>query len=383
MTSLDLVLRGGRVVDPSQSVDAVMDVGFRDGRVAALAPWLDGQAIHDVSGKIVTPGLIDLHTHVYWGGASLSVDPMALARRGCTTLVDTGTAGAGNFDGFRRHVIETCPARIVAYLNISFAGIYAFSKRVMVGESGDQRLLSPLDTLEVADANRDVLAGLKVRVGQNASGTSGIVPLEIARQTADKLDMRMMVHIDVPPPTLEQVLGLMRPGDVLTHCFRPFPNSPVTRDDHVLPAVIEARERGVLFDIGHGMGSFSFEVARVMLANGFAPDTISSDVHALCIEGPAFDLTTTLSKFLCLGMPLADVIRRATINAAKAIERPELGSLKPGMIGDASILSLKRGSFDYVDSTGVTLKGDQRIDAEGVVIGGRLLDQKPTALAAE
>src|SRR6478752_5925816 len=126
MSSLDLVLRGGRVVDPGQGIDAVLDVGVADGRIAALAPRLDAPQIHDVSGRIVTPGLIDLHTHVYWGGTSLGVDPLILARRGCTTLVDTGSAGAGNFDGFRRHVIDTCPVRIVAYLNISFAGIYAF-----------------------------------------------------------------------------------------------------------------------------------------------------------------------------------------------------------------------------------------------------------------
>lgn len=372
MSSLDLVLRGGRVVDPGQGIDAVLDVGVADGRIAALAPRLDAPQIHDVSGRIVTPGLIDLHTHVYWGGTSLGVDPLILARRGCTTLVDTGSAGAGNFDGFRRHVIDTCPVRIIAYLNISFAGIYAFSKTIMVGESGDQRLLAPIDTLAVAEANRDVLAGLKVRVGHHVSGTAGLVPLEIARQTAERLDMRMMVHIDHPPPTLGQVLALMRPGDVLTHCFRPFPNSPVTRDGGVLPAVSAARERGIIFDIGHGMGSFSFDVARTMLANGFAPDTISSDVHALCIEGPAFDLTTTMSKFLCLGMPLDEVIRRTTVNAAQAIERPELGTLAPGTIADISILSLEAGAFDYSDSTGAILRGAERLTAAGIVIGGRL-----------
>ncbi|MGO4737959.1 amidohydrolase/deacetylase family metallohydrolase [Bosea sp. 2KB_26] len=382
MSSLDLVLRGGRVADPGQGIDAVLDIGIADGRIAALAPRLDAPQIHDVSGRIVTPGLIDLHTHVYWGGTSLGVDPLILARRGCTTLVDTGSAGAGNFDGFRRHVIDTCPVRIIAYLNISFAGIYAFSKTIMVGESGDQRLLAPIDTLAVAEANRDVLAGLKVRVGHHASGSAGLVPLEIARQTAERLDMRMMVHIDHPPPTLEQVLALMRPGDVLTHCFRPFPNSPVTRDGGVLPAVSAARERGIIFDIGHGMGSFSFDVARTMLANGFAPDTISSDVHALCIEGPAFDLTTTMSKFLCLGMPLGEVIRRVTVNAAQAIERPELGTLAPGTIADISILSLEAGAFDYIDSTGAILQGTERLTAAGIVIGGRFLEASEGARQA-
>jgi dihydroorotase len=372
MDAFDLVLRGGRVIDPSRDIDAVLDVAFQSGRVAALGQGLEGATIRDVSGLIVTPGLIDLHTHVYWGGTSLGVDPLILAQRGCTTLVDTGSAGPGNFKGFRHHVIEPCPVRILAYLNISFAGIYGFSKNVMVGESGDQRLLAPIDTVEVVRENRDLIAGIKVRVGFHASGTSGLVPLDIARQAADQLGMPMMVHIDHPPPTLEQVLERMRPGDVLTHCFRPFPNSPVTGDNQVLPAVLAARERGIVFDIGHGMGSFSFAVARTMLANGFLPDTISSDVHALCLKGPAYDLTTTLSKFLLLGMPLAEVIRRATIGPALALGRSELGTLELGSVGDASILRLEDGAFDYTDATGVTLPGEERLTACGIVVGGHI-----------
>ena len=371
--TFDLVLAGGRVVDPSQSIDRIADVAFADGKVAAVGEGLSAsaRAVHDCAGRLVTPGLIDLHTHVYWGGTSLGVDAPALARSGAvTTFVDTGSAGPGNFAGFRRHVVEPSPVRIIPLMSVSFAGIYAFSKRVNVGESGDQRLLSAPAALEVALANRDVLGGLKVRVGRNAGGTSGIVPLDIARQVADAAGMMLMIHIDEPPPTLAEVLERLRPGDILTHAFRPFPNTPVTADGRVRPEVLEARARGVIFDIGHGMGSFAFSVGRTMLENGFPPDCISSDVHTLCIEGPAFDLLTTMSKFLCIGMPLVEVIRAATDNPARALTRPDLGTFRTGAAGDASVLSLDEGHFDYVDSTGAHLAGERRLSAKATIIGG-------------
>ena len=164
---------------------------------------------------------------------------------------------------------------------------------------------------------------------------------------------------------------MLRPGDVLTHAFRPFPNAPCTSQGTVKQAVLAARKRGVLFDIGHGAGSFAFKTARAMLANGFYPDTISSDVHVLCIDGPAFDQVTTMSKFLCMGMPLAEVIKESTINAAMALRRPELGTLKAGAAGDATILSVQDGQHDYVDVVGEHLIGDKRIVSEGVVLKGR------------
>ncbi len=377
----DLILRGGRVIDPSQKLDAVTDVAFSAGKVARVGAKLEaGPAtdVRDVSGLIVSPGLIDLHTHVYWGGTSLGIDAEEFCRTsGVTTAIDTGSAGPGNFAGFRKHVIDPCKVRILAYLHVSHAGIYAFSDRVMVGESEELRLMDPVTAVEVANANRDVIVGIKVRVGRHASGTSGAIPLDIALQVGEEAGMPLMCHIDFPPPSYEEVLARLRPGDVLTHAFRPFPNSPATQQGTVKREVIEARKRGVKFDIGHGKGSFAFKTARAMLANGFMPDTISSDVHTLCINGPAFDQVTTLSKFLCLGMPLDEVIAASTVNAAMALKRPELGSLKPGSVGDATLLSIKEGQFDYVDVVGEHLIGDRKIAAEGTVVAGRWFHPAP------
>ncbi len=370
----DLILTGGHVIDPSQGFDGPADIAFTDGKVSAFARDLKGNAheIRDVSGYIVTPGLIDLHTHVYWGGTSLGVDGDEFCRTsGVTTSIDTGSAGPGNWAGFRKHVIERSEARILAYLHVSFAGIYGFFKTVMVGESEDVRLMAPRECAEVADANRDLIVGIKVRVGRHASGDQGTAPLNAALQVAEEVGMPVMCHIDHPPPSYEEVLDMLRPGDVLTHAFRPFPNAPCTAQGTVKPAVLAARKRGVLFDIGHGGGSFAFKTARAMLANGFEPDTISSDVHQLCIDGPAFDQVTTMSKFLCLGMTLSDVVKCSTVNAAFALQRMEYGSLKVGSLGDATILSMKEGKFDYVDVVGEHLIGDRKIVSEGVVLKGK------------
>jgi dihydroorotase len=368
----DLILKGGRVIDPSQNLDRVTDVAFAGGKVSAIGDGLTEAETRDVTGKIVTPGLIDLHTHVYWGGTSLGIDAEEFCRKsGVTTAIDTGSAGPGNFAGFRKHVIEPSAVRILAYLHVSFAGIFAFSNRIYVGESEDVRLMAPRECAEVADANRDVIVGIKVRLWRGASGDQGMTPFGYALQVAEEVGMPMMVHIDEPPPSYEEVVAALRPGDVLTHCFRPFPNTPCTAQGTVKPVVREARSRGVLFDVGHGRGSFAFKTARAMMANGFLPDTISSDIHQLCINGPAFDQVTTMSKFLCMGVDLPEVIRLSTVNAAMALRRPELGTLKPGSVGDATVLTVQEGRFDYVDVVGEHLEGDRKIASTGVVIGGK------------
>jgi len=370
----DLLLKGGHVIDPAQGIDSVMDIAFSDGKVAALQtaiPPEQGCAVRDVSGRIVTPGLIDLHTHVYWGGTSLGVDAETIAKRsGTTTFIDAGSAGAGNLAGFRKHIVEPTAPRILAYLNISFPGIFGFSKTVMVGECEDLRLLSARDCLAVAKDNLDLIVGIKARVGSRAGGSSGIAPLQLAVEVAGDLDLPVMAHIDFPPPSREEVLDHLRPGDVLTHCFRPFPNAPIRGDNQIRAEILEAHERGIIFDIGHGFGGFSFKSARAMLAEGIAPDVISSDVHVLCVDGPAYDVLAVMSKFMALGMPLTDVVRAATQNPARALRRVDLGTLAVGAAGDATILELREGQFEHKDVVGEVIAAPNHLFNRGMVIGG-------------
>ena len=370
----DLVLRGGRVIDPACGRDEIADVAFGDGKVSGFGRDLraGGAEIIDARGLLVVPGLIDLHTHVYWGGTSLGVDASEVARRsGTTTFVDAGSSGPGNFHGFRRHVIEASPLRIVPFLNVSFPGIFAFSAGVMVGECADLRLLDPRECVRVVKANRDLVAGVKVRVGRNAGGASGAAPFDMALELAEETGLPVMAHLDHPPPSRLEVLSRLRRGDILTHCFRPFPNAPVEAGGRIREEVLEARRRGVIFDIGHGSGSFGFRTAEAMLAAGFLPDAISSDVHTLSINGPAFDQLVTMSKFLCLGMELVDVIRASTAAPAAAVGRTDIGRLEIGAAGDATLLEMAEGEFDYRDVLGETRKGQWRLNVRGLVVGGR------------
>ncbi len=368
----DLVIRGGRVIDPANGIDAIADVVILDGKIAGVgidAPT-HAEAV-DAAGAIVTPGLIDLHTHVYWGGTSLGVDPDQYAvKSACTTLVDAGSAGPGNYAGFRKHLIAPAFCRILAYLHVSFAGIYAFSNGVRVGESDNMRLMAAREAATLARANPDTVIGIKVRLGANASGPSGIMPLDVALDVADETGLPLMVHIDHPPPSYGEVVARLRKGDVLTHCFRPFPNAPMHGDGTVRDEVRAARARGVIFDIGHGQGSFSWKSARAMLAAGFRPDVISSDVHAFCIDGPAHDNLRVMTKFMALGWSLPEVVQASSVAPAHALRREDLGHLGVGAVGDVSVFREVTGDIALDDVMGVVVNHDRYLTSVGIARAG-------------
>ncbi|MDW6022473.1 amidohydrolase/deacetylase family metallohydrolase [Mesorhizobium sp. BAC0120] len=378
--SFDLVLKGGRVIDERNGVDAVLDVAVSNGRIAALAKELPagGAAVRDVSGTIVAPGLIDIHAHVYHKATSLSVDPDIVARRSAiTTLVDAGSAGAGNYDGFRDYVMARSPHRILAFLNISFPGIFGFDKGLFIGEATLKEMLPVDRCVAKIEANRDRIVGVKVRIGGPATGDLGLGALELALEAAEATGLPLMTHIGGPPPSYAEVVSKLRPGDILTHCYRPEPNSAIGPDGRVLAEVLAARERGVLFDIAHGMGAFGYETAEAALKSGFPPDLISSDVHVISIEGPGYDLLHTMSKLLNCGLPLPDVIGMSTSRPALAMRRPDLGHLGLGAVADISVLSQVDSNFVFEDVVGVTREGTTLLEPVACYAGGEEMELAP------
>ena len=343
---IDLAIVGGRIVDPAQGIDGIGTVTIDNGRIVSCGGETQGvraaveaREIIDATGLLVTPGLVDLHVHVYPGVSHYGVDPDEhCLRRGVTTAVDAGSAGAQTFPGLRRYVIERARTRTLAFLHVAVQGMIS----ALVGELEDSRWASPALAVAVANEHRDVVVGMKVRLGYQMVGQDAEPALRAARKAADRLELPLMVHvIDMPQP-ISWLLPQLGEGDIVTHCFHGSEGGTILDGSgHLLPAVLAARERGVLFDIGHGVGSFAYRVARTALAQGFPPDTISSDIHTYNVAGPVFDQPTTLSKLVHLGMPLPDVVRATTSAAAAALRRAdELGTLAAGREADVSVLEL-------------------------------------------
>ncbi|RMG33416.1 MAG: amidohydrolase/deacetylase family metallohydrolase [Planctomycetota bacterium] len=371
----DLLIRGGEVIDPSQNVREVRDVAVVDGRIAAVEPRIDVEArvTLDARGLLVVPGLIDLHVHVYRDHTPWGVEPdPIMAAGGVTTMLDTGSAGSSNFAGFRRDVIDRSRAEILALVNLSSIGLTSFN----VGELFDRRYADPRGVVETIRRHPDAAVGVKIRASEHiiGSGRQGWDNLRDAIRAARESGTWLMVHIGHTPMSLPEIVAELQPGDCITHCFRGGPQTIFAADGRVFDEVRAAAERGIVFDVGHGMGSFRWENAEAAAEQGFEPTTISTDLHAFNIEGPVWDMPTTMAKFLYLGVPLERVIEMTTLRPARVLGRSDdLGTLKVGTPADIAVLELIEGRFTLTDSHGTTRIGRQMLRAAATVKRGRLL----------
>ncbi len=373
----DLLIRGGRVVDPAQGLSAPRDVALAGRRVARVAPSIpavEARQVLDARGHLVTPGLIDIHVHVYDGVAPLGIpaDPNCIAK-GVTTVVDAGSAGAHTFPGFRKYVINVVDTRVYALLNISVVGQSTLSTDNPYGELLDLRYANPKLTIRTIEQNRDVILGVKIRLTRNIAGDHDLKALALAREAADAVQLPLMVHIGGSYSPLRDILAMLKKGDVITHSFRGGDGGILDANGRVLPEVRAAVARGVHMDIGHGAGSFSFDTAEKALQQELLPGTISSDVHQFNVAGPVFDLATTLSKFLHLGLTLEQVIERATSNPAAVFGfTGGLGTLREGAEADVAIFRLAEGDFEFTDALGAKRIGHRKLNPVATVKAGKL-----------
>src|SRR4051812_5460585 len=377
----DLVIKGGDVLDPSQSLRGKRDIGIRWGAIEAIENDIPaGRAAKtiDASGKLVTPGLIDLHSHVYPYGSAIGIPADELAQFQCTTtMVSAGDAGVNNLAALRRYIVAQSRTRIYAFVHIANNGLSAFPVAELYNIDNAQMEACAMALAE----NQDFLIGVKVRMSENVIFKHGLEPLKRGIQACELSGWpaRMMVHIGgvETKELMSQILDLLRAGDVLTHSYSGAPNiagkfTNIVQDGKLLPAALAAKQRGVIFDVGHGGGSFDYTVAEVALPAGAGPDTIPSDIHVFPGISPGMPyLTWVMSKFLNMGLTLEQVVAMATVNPAKVINRaPKLGTLQVGAPADVSLLEVVEGPVEFVDTRNNKRQGKVHLKPSGVVMAG-------------
>ncbi|MCA9124547.1 MAG: amidohydrolase/deacetylase family metallohydrolase [Planctomycetaceae bacterium] len=371
----DVLIQGGTVIDPSQGIYGLRDVAVSGDRIVALeAELLDCEAAHviDARGLLVVPGLIDLHMHAYTH-SPFGLDPDSLcAAGGVTTMLDAGTAGSYNFSAFRRDGIDQTQTQVLALVNLSCIGLVAAN----LGELLDPRYADPNGVVEIIRANSDVAVGVKIRAGSHIIGTGeqGWENLRAAIRAARDSATWLMVHIGECPMSIPELADSLAPGDCITHCFKGGSTRVTDDSGRIFPEVKEAAERGVIFDVGHGFGSFKWDVLQAALDDDFEPTTISTDLHTKNIHGPVYDMPTTMSKFLLLGTPIERVIEMSTTRPARVLNRAdELGTLRVGTIADIAILEMREGEFCFTDSYQQTRVGEKLLVAATTVRRGEVL----------
>jgi dihydroorotase len=395
----DLVIKGGEVVDPAAGFKGKMDVAVNRNRIAAVEPGIPANAAHrvvDATGQYVTPGLIDMHAHLYRNSTYWGIDADAVVSQcGVTTWVDAGSTGAVTLPGFREYVIEKSRTRIFAFINIAYIGLVAQDYELANPEYCNVEILE-----RVANLNRDIVVGIKVRAGRSGAAKD-LEPFRRARQAADDLDLPIMVHLSTSPPDLATVLSFLKPGDMLTHIYTGQTMGMVDKESKILDVAQRAWEGGIIMDLGHGAGSFSFPVAESLFSQGFLPDTISTDLHWLSIVGPnmldplkgsafgttddvrslvvkvtddapVFDLLTCMTKMMCVGMSFPETVRRVTGRPAELLGvNGELGTLKPGAIADITGLTIDQGNFELRDIHGNVRYGKEKVRRTFTILDGQ------------
>ena len=372
----DLLLKGGNVIDPANGVNAPRDVAMLNGKIAAVGVNLPAAAARktiDVSGLYVTPGLVDIHVHVFWGpklavsaNGEHSVQPDVTGfRAGVTTMVDAGTSGWRDFADFRRRVIDTAQTRVLAMINIIGVGMLG------ADDATDQNQfdMDPVMVAKVAAKNADVVVAIKSAHWRQKN----FISVEKAVEAGNLANLPVVVdfgYFDKPYQTL--VTDKLRPGDISTHFYRA-PAPLLDKDGRTAEYLKVARKRGVKFDVGHGGGSFHFPVAEPLVKQGFWPDSISTDLHSGSVNGAMVDMLNVMSKFLAMGVPLEEVIRESTTNPATQIRRPELGQIRVGAGADVAVLRLDRGKFGFADVRGGRIEGGQRLGCEMTIRAGRIV----------
>ena len=368
----DLLIKGGTVIDPAQQLHAPMDVAVKNGKILEVAPNLpEDRAVEVVSAKdrIVTPGLIDIHLHCYDGVSECVNADFHCLSKGVTTVVDAGSAGYPAIDNFHRYIINTSATRIKALVNISPLGALA--------PGGVIDALKYVDADLAAKAvanNRPAVVGIKVRLGQEIQGANDVEYLKRGLQAAESAGVPLMAHIDGPYSSLNDLLPLLRKGDVYSHFLHAHQHGTLDANGKILPVALEARKRGVLFDVAQGRSHVSFEVADKCLQQDFLPDTLSTDLTRVTAVARVFDLPTMVSKFMALGVHIDKALAMVTINAARVFDfGAPIGTLQPGSEADISIFELREGNFEFEDSEGRKRPGRQKLASTAVVRRGQWL----------